>query len=90
MYSLGQMREWGYDMNVVGRICQVDGDTVIVPTSHPEWIAEIARVKAKRDKPKMRGLGDAIERVTKALHVPTCGGCGQRRDALNSLIPFKR
>jgi hypothetical protein len=29
------------------------------------------------------GLGDAVHRLTQALGVPECGGCAQRRAALN-------
>lgn len=36
----------------------------------------------------MRGLGDAIAKVTNALHIPQCGGCKKRQAALNKLVPF--
>lgn len=39
---------------------------------------------------KSRGLGDTIHKITTALHIPHCGGCEQRRDALNNLIPYKQ
>ncbi len=36
----------------------------------------------------LRGLGDLIERGTKAVGIRACGGCQRRRDALNRLVPF--
>jgi len=36
----------------------------------------------------MRGLGDAVARMTSAIGVKPCGGCGKRREALNKLVPF--
>ena len=36
----------------------------------------------------MRGLGDAVERVTEAVGIKSCGGCKKRRDKLNKLVPF--
>lgn len=35
-----------------------------------------------------RGLGDTIKRITNAIGIPTCGGCEQRRQLLNQLIPY--
>lgn len=40
-------------------------------------------------QPRMRGMGDVVQAITKALHIGTCGGCAKRRDALNRIIPFK-
>jgi hypothetical protein len=37
----------------------------------------------------MRGLGDAVAKVTKTLGIKECGGCKKRREALNKLVPFK-
>lgn len=36
---------------------------------------------------KTVGLGDAIEKVTKVLGIPTCGGCGQRKTTFNQAVP---
>lgn len=36
----------------------------------------------------MRGLGDAVARVTSAVGVKPCGGCKKRQEALNRLVPF--
>ena len=41
-------------------------------------------------KPPMRGLGDAIARVTTAVGVKPCGGCKERQAMLNRLVPFKK
>ena len=38
---------------------------------------------------KSRGLGDTISKITHALHIPECGGCRQRRDLLNKLVPYE-
>ena len=39
-------------------------------------------------KIEMRGLGDVIARATSAIGIKPCGGCKQRQEALNKLIPF--
>lgn len=39
---------------------------------------------------KSRGLGDTIHKLTTALHIPHCGGCEKRRQALNALVPYKK
>jgi hypothetical protein len=36
------------------------------------------------------GLGDAIKRVTYAMGIKACDGCGRRAEALNSWIRFSR
>lgn len=43
---------------------------------------------ASPKRPPMRGLGDAVKRVTDALHIPQCGGCKRRQATLNRLVPF--
>jgi hypothetical protein len=47
-------------------------------------IGTIPNAKIERS----RGLGDTIHRVTSALGIPHCGGCEQRREFLNELIPY--
>ena len=37
----------------------------------------------------IRGAGDAVKLVTSALGIKTCGGCQQRREALNRLLPAR-
>ena len=50
---------------------------------------------------KSRGLGDSIEKITKATGIKAAVdavskitkkpcGCGQRRDTLNRVFPYKR
>jgi hypothetical protein len=39
---------------------------------------------------RMRGLGDAVARVTKAVGIKPCGGCQKRRELLNKAFPFKQ
>jgi len=41
-----------------------------------------------RDGEKLRGLGDAVARVTKKLGVKPCTPCEERRRKLNKLVPF--
>lgn len=35
----------------------------------------------------LRGLGDAIAVVTKAVNIEPCGGCAKRREELNRIAP---
>ena len=37
----------------------------------------------------VHGLGDVIKRVTTALGFHPCGGCEQRAELLNRLVPFR-
>jgi hypothetical protein len=39
--------------------------------------------------PPLRGLGDVVARVTSAIGIKPCGGCKQRQQKLNELVPFK-
>ena len=43
-------------------------------------------------KPKVRGVGDAISKVTKAIGIEECDGCSKRKDILNlvTMFPFKK
>ncbi len=36
-----------------------------------------------------RGLGDTIAKVTAALGIKPCGGCKERQEKLNKLLPYK-
>jgi hypothetical protein len=36
----------------------------------------------------MRGAGDLVKRVTAALGIRQCGGCKDRQERLNKLMPF--
>ena len=36
----------------------------------------------------VRGLGDVVAKVTKAVGIKPCGPCQKRREALNRMVPF--
>jgi hypothetical protein len=36
----------------------------------------------------LRGLGDVVARVTSAVGIKPCGGCKDRQEKLNKLVPF--
>lgn len=36
----------------------------------------------------INGLGDVVAAATKAIGIKPCGGCQQRREALNKMMPF--
>ena len=38
---------------------------------------------------KWTGLGDVIASATSAVGIKPCGGCKQRQEALNKLVPFE-
>ena len=44
---------------------------------------------AKRAKPKSRGLGDTIAKITRAVGIKPCGGCKKRQKKLNELFPYQ-
>lgn len=51
-----------------------------------------ARQPVENQKPapeKIRGLGDAVARVTKAVGIKPCGRCEKRREWLNKYFPTK-
>ena len=37
---------------------------------------------------RIRGLGDVVAKVTKAVGIKPCGPCQKRREALNRMVPF--
>lgn len=37
---------------------------------------------------KIRGLGDVVERVTRAVGIKQCGGCKKRQAWLNDKVPL--
>lgn len=41
------------------------------------------------DGEKLRGLGDAVARVTRKLGIKHCNECEKRRDRLNKRFPFR-
>ena len=38
---------------------------------------------------RSRGLGDTIAKITKAVGIQQCGGCKERQELLNNLVPYK-
>jgi hypothetical protein len=44
---------------------------------------EIAKVR------KLKGLGDTIAKVTKAIGIQPCGGCKERQEFLNKVFPYR-
>ncbi len=42
-----------------------------------------------RKKPRMRGVGDVVARITSAVGIKPCGGCKDRQEKLNRAFPFK-
>jgi len=44
----------------------------------------------KDDKKPIEGLGDIIQRLTKAVKIPTCSKCEERRKKLNAMFPLKK
>lgn len=49
-----------------------------------------ARTPPEPNGGRLRGLGDVVARVTKAVGIKPCGPCQKRREALNRLVPFER
>jgi len=45
--------------------------------------------RAPKTPEPMRGLGDAVARVTTAFGVKPCMSCKQRQEMLNRMIPFR-
>lgn len=35
------------------------------------------------------GSGDLVKQVTDALHIPQCGGCKERQEAMNETVQFR-
>lgn len=40
-------------------------------------------------KPEDRGIGDVIARLAQSAGVTPCGGCRERQQRLNRLLPFR-
>lgn len=38
---------------------------------------------------KLKGVGDAVKKVTEFLGIKQCGGCKKRQEMLNKMFPFK-
>ncbi len=39
---------------------------------------------------ELRGVGDVVAQLTKAVGIRPCGKCTQRRNKLNSIFPFSK
>ena len=39
---------------------------------------------------KSKGAGDTIKKIMDKLQIPQCGGCKQRQELFNRLIPYKK
>lgn len=37
---------------------------------------------------KLRGLGDVVAKVTRAVGIQPCAGCKERQEKLNQAFPF--
>lgn len=63
----------------------------LVMVSLPHAASELPKPSTPQPAPqpeRMRGLGDAVAKVTKTLGIKECGGCKKRREALNKMVPF--
>lgn len=55
----------------------------------PDKRAEMEQLVEDAPPAKMRGLGDAVARVTKAVGFTPCAPCQRRQEILNRRFPFK-
>ena len=39
---------------------------------------------------EMKGLGDAVAKITSAIGIKPCAGCKKRQETLNKAVPFRR
>ena len=46
--------------------------------------------KKTRNTKKSEGLGDTIEKITKAVGIKPCVPCAKRKKALNKKFPYKK
>lgn len=46
--------------------------------------------RAEREARRMRGLGDVVAAMTKAVGVKPCAPCKKRQEILNNLVPFRK
>lgn len=81
-YAGRSARQQGYQMPETASVAyrlgwhEADGTTMLPQEPAP------ARAET------MRGLGDAVSRVTHAMGIQECEGCAKRRAALNAMFPF--
>ncbi len=46
-------------------------------------------ITASQRAARWRGLGDVVASATKLVGVIPCGGCRERQEKLNRLVPFR-
>ena len=44
--------------------------------------------QAITDQNRLRGIGDVVAKMTKAVGITPCGACKKRQEALNKMFPF--
>lgn len=55
-----------------------------------EQMLQIVEQKQPASPQPVRGLGDVVAKVTKAVGIKPCGPCERRRQMLNQRFPFKK
>jgi len=92
----------GLEFLRLGNIWANEGDAHMkvqhkISNKHGTWSLEldselgtatVVLFEKNLNPPAARGLGDVIARATSAIGITPCGGCKQRQEALNKLIPF--
>jgi len=48
------------------------------------------QILTQQKRAELRGLGDVVAAVTKAVGIPACGPCQARQARLNAMVPFKK
>ena len=67
------------------------GDTLALTDADFDRIRREYRLPGRESKKatqKIRGLGDVVARLTKAVGFKPCAGCKQRQEKLNAMVPF--
>jgi len=41
------------------------------------------------NKPKSKGLGDTVKKITDKMGIKQCGACKKRQEKLNRLFPYR-
>lgn len=68
---------------------------VTVPMGENDWplvcvCGAVTKSPDDRTVPgKSRGLGDTIAYFTTAIGIKPCGGCKERQEMLNKLVPYR-
>jgi deoxyribose-phosphate aldolase len=64
-------------------------DTGTVDRAAPDWECPFGVGPVGAKVAQSKGLGDTIAKITKAVGIKPCGGCAERQEALNALLPYK-